>query len=127
MIAVAISSQAGTRAPRDTASSPATTPPPRTAAAHSAAYTAATGRCRAISSGGHPGGHGMTGTAGLVCETEATIMIRIELPMRIADTQARGRARLALHGVAGCSGRDEPVPVAAAVAELTLPARHFPV
>jgi hypothetical protein len=69
----------------------------------------------------------MTGTAGLVCEIEATIMIRIELPMRIADTQARGRAMLALDGVAGCSGRDEPVPVAAAVAELTLPARHFPV
>src|ERR1700733_12458825 len=102
MIAVAISSQAGMRAPRDTAITP---PPPRPAAAHSAAYTTATGRCRAISSGGHPGGQGMTGTAGLVCEIEATIMIRIELPMRIADIQARGRARLALHGVAGCSGR----------------------
>src|SRR6204780_937202 len=99
MIAVAISSQAGMRAPRDTAGSQATTqPPPRTAAAHSAAYTAATGRCRAISSGGHPGGHGMTGTAGLLCETEATIMIRIELPMRIGDTQARGLARRARRG-----------------------------
>ena len=40
---------------------------------------------------------------------------------------ASGRARPSGGGVAGCSGRDEPVPVAAAVAELTLPARHFPV
>jgi hypothetical protein len=67
----------------------------------------------------------MTGTAGLLCETDATIMIRIELPMPIADAQTRRRATLG--GVPGCSGLDEPVPVAAAVAELTLPARHFPV
>jgi hypothetical protein len=54
-------------------------------------------------------------------------MIRIELPMPIAAAQASGRARPSGGGVAGCSGRDEPVPVAAAVAELTMPARHFPV
>jgi hypothetical protein len=46
----------------------------------------------------------MTGTAGLLCETEAISMIRIELPMPIADTQARGPARLALDGAAGWSG-----------------------
>src|SRR5271170_1222462 len=116
------------RTPRDSASSPASTPPPPSAAAaHSAAYAAATGRCQAISSGGHPGGQGITGTAGLACEIEAATMIRSEPPMPIADAHARARPRLAFDGAAGCSGWDEPVPVAAAVAELTLPARHFPV
>src|SRR5260370_33814903 len=62
----ASSSQAGYRAPRATAASPAMTPPPpRTAAAHSPASVAATGRWPAISTGGAPGGPGLEGTAGL--------------------------------------------------------------
>src|SRR5208282_4817108 len=100
-MAAVISSQAGNRAPRATAASPARTPaPPRITAAHSAAYVAATGRWPASSSGGQPGGQGISGTAGLYLTAEAAIMIRSELPIPTAAAQARTRVSRAVAPVA---------------------------
>src|SRR5215469_4238412 len=105
-----------------------TPPPPRNAAAHSPAYVAPTGRCPAISTGGTPGGQGIGGTAGLYRAADATIMIRIELPMAAADVAARRRVRrsAAAPAVSRPARRGVPVPMAL-LAEVTAPARRFPV
>src|SRR5258708_24386821 len=70
----------------------------------------------------------MGGPAGLCRAADATIMIRIELPIPVADARARARAGLAATAPAasGCAGRDVPIPVAL-LAEVTVPARHFPI
>jgi len=83
--ATEISIQAGYRAPRDTATSPAMTPPPpRIAAAHSPSVTTGSGRCIGNSTGSGPAGLGIGGTVALDLAADATIMIRIELPMPTA-------------------------------------------
>jgi len=83
-----ISIQAGYRAPRDTATSPAVTPaPPRIAAAHSPSVTTGSGRCTGNSAGSGPAGLGIGGTVALDRAAEAAIMIRIELPMPSAASQ----------------------------------------
>ena len=80
--------QAGYRAPRDTATSPAMTPPPpRIAAAHSPSVTARSGSRIGSSTGSGPAGLGIDGTVALYRVADATIMIRIELPMPSVASQ----------------------------------------
>jgi hypothetical protein len=86
--AAEISIQAGYRAPRDTATSPAMTPPPPTiAAAHSPSVTSRSGSRIGSSAGSGPVGSGTGGTVALDLVAEATIMIRIALPMPSAASQ----------------------------------------
>ncbi len=88
--AAVISTQAGYRAPRDTAVRPAITPPPpSSAAAHSPSVTAMSGSRTGSSTGSGPAGLGIGGTGALYRAAEATMMIRIEMPIPAAATQPR--------------------------------------
>ncbi len=82
-----ISSQAGYRAPRAIAASPAMTPPPpRIAEVHSPK-----GRRSGSSTGSGPAGLGISGTGTLCRAAEAATMIKIEQPIPVAASQVRGR------------------------------------
>ena len=94
--ATASSSRTGSSAPRRSAASPAITPPPPArAAAHRAVLTTVSGTCGATPQGGPVAGRMSLGISQLLRMTEAAIMIRTELMIPAAASQARFRpARL---------------------------------
>jgi hypothetical protein len=127
------SSQAGYRAPRAIAASPAMTPaPPASAAVQSPNVTSGCGMLSGSSTGSGPDGRGISGTVTLCRADEAATMIRIEAVIPVAATQLSSRVagrpramsaerlRAAAAAVRGAGASPGPVP--ACLARLTAPA-----